>query len=558
MKEALSKELAKATGLAEDLVLGMLSVPPGLEMGDLAFPCFRLGGNPNQAAIGLSKKITLPKGFSKVEVQGCYLNFFYDRAIFIQNLLSQLEKKGFGHGAHKKEKVMVEYSQPNTHKAFHIGHLRNAVLGSALVNIMRYAGYDVVASNYMGDIGNHVAKSLWYIDKFCKSLPNEKRGEWLASQYVKATKMIEEKPELKPEVDKVHKKLDAGDKPFIELWKKTRDWSLDDFNNIYNELGVKFDVVFFESQVADAGKEIAKRLVDKGLARLDEGSLLVDLKEFGLDVFLVLKSDGTPLYSTKDLELARRKFEEFKINRSIYVVGSEQELYFKQLFKTLELMGFKDAKNCFHLSYGLVQLESGKMSSRLGNIVTYQELRDKVMEKAHEEVEKRHADWPKQKSDEVAHEIGLAALKFSMLDKERKRVIIFDINEALSFEGESGPYLQYVYTRCRSIIKKSCVNEKSLKDANLNLLKEPEEFELARRMEALPDIIEETSATYKINSLPRYLLDLAQLFNQYYQKHKVVQEDVELMQARLALVKGVAEVMSIGLGLLGIKTVEEM
>jgi len=559
LKTRIAKSISKAIGIAELEVEKLLSEPPSYKLGDVAFPCFPLSKQhkkkPQQIAKELAESIDKPTGIAKVEAVAGYVNFFYDKQLVIEKGLQECLSESFGISPKKKERVMVEYSQPNTHKAFHIGHLRNAALGSALVNIMRAAGYKVVAANYIGDIGTHVAKSLWYINKYCKQFPKRNQGEWLAEQYVKATQLLAEKPELKKKVDEVHVKLDNKEKYWDDLWQETRQWSLEEFNKIYDELGIKFDVWFFESEVAEAGKELAYELLKKGIAKKDQGSILVDLKKYGLGVFLILKKDGAPLYSTKDLELARRKFEDYGINRSIYVVGSEQDLYFKQLFKTLEIIGFKQAKKCYHLSYGLVQLKSGKMSSRLGNIVTYMELRDRVLRDALSEVDKRHKEWSKRKKLITAKKIMLSALKFTMLNKEIKKVIQFDVAESLSFEGESGPYLQYVYTRCNSIIKKANLSYRSLKS---EMLKKVEEYLLIKKLIEFPEILNSIANNYKINTLPRYLLDIAQAFNQYYQKYKVIQSNKELMKARLALVAAVQNVIKRGLELLGIETLEEM
>ncbi len=548
LKLTLARVIQKATN--QKGIIDLFSIPPDSSLGDLSLPCFKFGKNPVDAAKKLAK-IKLPKGFDKVITKGPYLNFFYDKTEIIKSALEYKEIK-----PKKNEKVMVEYSQPNTHKAFHIGHLRNVVLGDAIVRILRASGYKVIAANYIGDIGTHVAKSLWYIDKYCKKLPDKDYGNWLADVYVKATKKVSENERLKEEISQVLQKFEKGDKHFTALWKKTYKWSMDTFYAIYKELDVNFDIYFFESEVSHEGKKIALDLQKKGIARKDQGSLLVDLDKYKLGKYLVLKSDGTSLYSTKDLELAKRKFKKYNIDRNIYVVGSEQELYFKQLFKTLELMGFPQAKKCYHHSYGLVQLSSGKMSSRLGNVISYDELKNQVLKEAISEVKKRHKDWSKRKIKDTALKISMAALKFTMLCKERKRVIVFNVNESLSFEGESGPYLQYVYTRIKSIFKKAKVKE--IKAFDAKVLTTQAEFELAKYILEFDSLISEIGENYKINMLPRYLLDLAQAFNSYYVSTKVLGQGENLTNSRLKLIENVAKTIKRGLNLLGIDVVEEM
>ncbi len=545
IKEKLAEYLSKELNLPKHEII--IEEPKNQSFGDLSFLSINyakaIKKNPIEAAEKISK-LKKPDFIESINHKGIYVNFKFKREWLLKELLKAPEKKN------KKDTVMVEFSQPNTNKAFHIGHLRNCILGQTLVNIMKASGYKVISANYIGDIGTHVAKSLWYIDKFESGIPKRNAADWLSEVYVKATKISDD---YKDEIDEVHRKLDANDKKWIELWKKTKNISMKEFERIYKELNVKFDVYFYESEVADEGKKIAYDLLKKGIAKRDDGAILVDLKKYNLGVFLILKSDDTPLYSTKDLALAVKKFNEYKITRSIYVVGSEQEMYFKQLFKTLELMGFENAKKCYHLSYGLVMLKEGKMSSRQGNIITYKEIKNRVFRDAVKEIRKRHK-WNEEKIKKTAEKITLSALKFAMISKDPKKTIVFVPEKAVQFEGETGPYLQYVYTRCNSILKKAGSSGKLIIEG----LKLDEETALIKHISKFDETINAIAENYQIHLFARYLLDLAQLFNNYYEKHKVIADDEKIKNARLFLITRVMKTIKQGLHLMGIDVIDEM
>ena len=543
-----------------------IEVPPDSKLGDYAFPCFGLAKQLKKSPVEIAKDLALnlkpDKYIKEIRSTGPYVNFFVNESILADLILNNIynDKDDYGNGQKKKEKVMIEFSQPNTHKGFHIGHLRNASLGDSLVRIMRFNGYDVVAANYIGDIGAHIAKCIWCYLKFHKNKePKTNKGEWLGSIYTEASKIVAENEEYKKEIQDIQIKLENGDKELTELWKKTKEWSMQDFYGIYNELGIKFDVFFFESQVEKPGKKIVLDMLKKGIAEKSDGAVIINLEKYGLKVFLLLKSDGTSLYSTKDFALAKKKFDDYKIDKSIYVIGSEQGFYLRQLFKTLEIIGFKQAKKCYHLSYELVMLKEGKMSSRLGNIVLYSDLSKKIFEKASKEVEKRHKQWPKKDKEKATKQVALAAMKFSMLNQDNNKTIVFDTNKALDFEGETGPYIQYAHARICSILRKSGIKvENLIKDANLSLLKEKEETELIKLLGKFPDVVENAAASYKPSLIARYLLDLSQSFNEFYHIHQILKEKEELRNARILLIDSVRQVLKSGLNLLGIESPERM
>jgi len=555
LKKELESSIRKAVDSENDFEI-VFSRPPDFKLGDIATPLSfelakKLKKNPIQIAKDIAENIKLPEGIERAETSGGYINFFFDRIYFSKKTVEIIIGEGnlYGKGEKKKEKVMVEYSQPNTHKSFHIGHLRNVCLGDALANIMEFSGYDTVRANYIGDVGAHVAKCLWGYMKFYDGVvPDHNKGDFLGKVYSESDNKLKESEEYQEEYKVVLKNLYEEDKRTMDVWNMTREWSLEEFNRIYKELGVNFDIFLYESEVKNEGTKIARELLDKGVAKNKEGAVIVDLKEFGLDEFVILRSDGTALYSTKDLALAERKFQDFRIDLSLYVVGSEQKFYFKQLFKTLELMGFSQAKKCYHLSYELVMLEEGKMSSREGNVVLYSELKDVVKKEALNQVRERNIS----NADSISEIVTLGALKYSMMKDNNKR-IIFNWKKALDFEGDTAPYIQYAHARASSILNK-------IGDLNLQFEIEDlneKEYKMVSLLSEFPEVVERASVDYRPDFVSNYVYDVAKCFNEFYHECHVLNAETN-KDFRASIVKATKIVLSNALGLLGIKAPEEM
>jgi arginyl-tRNA synthetase len=536
-----------------------LEKPPEGIKADLAFPCFELARqkkrNPVEIAKELKEKIEVKGLVKEIKAEGPYLNFYINHKKSNEEILKNIikMKDKYGKGL-QKEKIMVEFSQPNPHKAFHIGHLRNTVLGDSLIRILKYSGNKVVSSNYINDTGMHVAKCLWAYERFFKNKkPKENKGRWLGEIYSYAAKKMNEKEEYNKEINDVLEKIESKDPEIIKLWKKTRKWSLDEFRRIYKELGVSFDVWFYDSDLGERGKQVVNELLKKKIARKSEGAIIVDLEKYGLGIALILKTGGTTLYITKDFALAEEKFRKYKIDKSIYVTGSEQRHHFSQLFKILELSGFKQAKKCKHISYGLISLKEGKMSSREGNVILYETLLEKMSEKALKETKKRHKEWGKNKLEYTSKIIAIGALKYGMLNISHNRNIVFDWQSALSLEGNTAPYLQYSYVRASSILRKQ-----KLSKFDAKLLKEKEEISLISKLSEFPLMVEKASLEYSPHIIANYLFELSQLFNLFYEKHQVLKAGKGLKEARLALVKSTAQVLNNGITLLRIEILKKM
>lgn len=558
-------EHAIATFLASQGVTGVieLSSPPKADMGDLAWPCFALaksqGVNPAALAQEWAAKfqdVKIP-GLAEVRAFGPYVNFFLDTNALAEAVIADIFAQGEKYGQHNAgegKKVMIEYPSQNTHKEFHIGHLRNVCIGNTLVQLFRAAGYQVQPVNYINDFGAHVAKCLWGIQKWhAHEVPTEGRQRWLGEVYAEASIYLEDNSEAKQEVDAIQMQLEAHDPAIWSLFEQTRDWSLAGFEQIQAELGCAHKVTFLESQVKARGQELVDELIKKGIAKEGErGAIIIDLSADNLDIALVRKSTGAGVYMTSDLALAEQKFSSHDVAESINITAIEQNFYFKQLFRVLQLNGFTHQMT--HIGYGLVTLPEGKMSSRKGNVILYEGLRDQVMAYMEEEVGKRHADWSEEKIDDVAATLTQAVLKFTMQKHEAAKTIAFNFDEAVSFEGFSAPYLLYMVARINSILRKQKPTPGPAKG-----LTQPAEKQLVLQLARYPEVVQKALAEYNPSTLTNYAFELAQSFGSFYHQHSILEAETPAIgAARLQLAAATRQVLVQTLDLLTIRTVEEM
>lgn len=562
-KQQIVTKLKKAIGKGFVVTVEDLETPPNPEMGDIAFPCFKLAKeqkrNPQEIATELAAKIGPGDYTESINSAGPYVNFKLSTVKLGDAIFAEVKKKKSVYGntkAGEGKKVLVEYAQPNTHKEFHIGHVRNGLLGQSVVNILRANGYKVVAASYIGDIGAHVAKALWGLQQFHAGETFDKatRAKKLGEIYTEATNYLEAHPDAKQEIDALQQKLEGGEKGLRALWEETRTWSLEEFRSIFEELKIEPDVWYYESEVEEEGKEMVNKLLTEGIARKSEGATIVDLEDEGLGVFLILKSDGSSLYATKDLALALQKEKEYDPDRQIFIVDVRQSLYFKQLFATLKRMGFKASLQ--HISYDMVTLPGGAMSSRKGNIVTYKELRDELRSALQEETLKRHEDWKEAKVTEVSQAIADSALAFFMLRQDPQSIITFDKEEAMSFDGFTGPYILYTNARLHRLLEKASV--KPAYDAKL--LTQDYEKTLIKLLAQYPEIVYNASFDFDPSHIAHWLFDLSRAFGEYYHEVRILDEETEkkMMQARLGLVQAMVKTMEHAAKLLGMDLVEEM
>lgn len=562
IKQALIKIIKELLGAV--VAEADFSVPPTLVQGDLALPCFQFAPAVGQTPVilardwknKLEKEPKIKKFIEKIEALGPYLNFFIKEDHLNKELLSA--------GREKKrltisQKIMIEYSQPNTHKEFHVGHLRNACLGAALVNMQRWLGYKVIAANYIGDTGAHVAKCLWNLMKYHggDTLP-ENKGQYLGGIYAEAVQKLEADETLGAEVSQIQKDLEAGQADIKKLWQETKKWSLESFYRIYDLLGIKFDVWFWESEEEKAGRKWLEQILrQQKIAEIkkSEGAIIADLRGYNLDVLVLIKSDGNVLYGAKDLPLAKKKFDKFKIDQSIYVVDNRQSLYLCQIFKLLDLLGYQGREKV-HVPYDFVTLPEGAMASRKGNVVEFEKFYAQVLAKVIPETRQRHKDWSDVRVKFIAARIALAAIKFSLLKYDNNSVIVFDVNQALSLEGDTGPYLLYSLARLNSILARTPQEISGRVD--YKLYETDAEKLLIRQIGSFQEIVERAASDYSAVKLSVYLLELAQKFNRFYHLCPVLQAPDEIKAARLWLIQRVKAILETGLHLLNIEPVEEM
>lgn len=543
-------------------IYNLISRPPKAENGDLCFGCFKLAKELKQAPpqIANSLKDKFSADFiTSTNAMGPYLNFHIKPSHFLNNHNIN------GNIIAKSEKTIIEFSQPNTHKEMHVGHMRNLCLGDALINIHRFSGVETIATTFPGDVGTHVAKCLWYYTHHTDQTPpsEERKGAWLGTLYTKGNNLLEEEKGTPKEEEnrkiltQILKEIETNEGKYFDLWNETRDWSVNLMQDVYKWADVDFDVWYWESTVDSDSVKLVKEYYEKGLFIKDDGAIGIDLSDDKLGFCLLLKSDGTGLYATKDVELARRKFDEHKVARSIYVVDNRQALHFKQVFKTLEKMGFENAKNCYHLQYEMVELPDGAMSSRKGNIVPLQELIDNMQGTIITNYLKKYeGDWEQAEIQSTAHEIAKGAIKFGMNRIDPNKKIVFDMDEWLKLDGESGPYIQYVYARIQSMLSRV---EKDYTKANTDLLTEPQEKAVIVELSQFQDIIENSLKKFQTNLLCNYLYDLAKSYNQFYANCPILKaSSEELLTARVYLSNTVAQTLKAGLKILGISCPNRM
>ena len=522
-----------------------------------------------QIATQVSEALRLPSGFQRIEAVNGYLNLYFDPLEFTRRVVDAVLEAGdrFGWGETKGKRILVEFSQPNTHKAFHVGHLRNVVLGDALCNILEAAGYDVVRANYINDTGLHVIKWLWNYQKFhTGEEPGQDKTRWMGDLYAEANKRLEENPELESEVRQLYARWDRRDPEVMALWQKTRQWSLEGFDQIYAMLGVRFDHIFYDHELEKPGQELVEELIRKGIAvderpagpvivRIDE---LLGLKKETYRVLVVLRSDGTSLYATKDLPLAIKKFEMFNPDLSVYVIDVRQSLYLQQIFKTLALMGHPEwAERCYHFSYEIVNLPGNvTIASREGTVVLLEDLVREARQRALEVVHEKNPALSPAEMEEVARVVALGSIKYPMLARDATKIVTFDWKTALDFNGQAAPYIQYAHVRANSILRKM---EAPLPPSLLPTHElHPTEIQLIDWISRIPGEVQRAAQEMRPLYLTNLAYELARAFNDFYAECQVLKADEATRAARLRLVAAAKQAMANLLRMLGIIPPEVM
>ncbi|KHO50930.1 MAG: arginyl-tRNA synthetase [archaeon GW2011_AR16] len=551
----------------------VLEIPPTPEMGDFAFPCFDLAKPfkkaPHLIARDLAEQLKPSAPIEKVAASGPYLNFFIDKTVMIQQILQQIHQQNEDYGLHPatQKVVVMEYPSPNTNKPLHLGHVRNILIGSSVSHLFKQAGHKVVQVNLNNDRGIHICKSMLAYQKWGgKELPEDKgikSDHFVGKYYVLFSEKLKEYPELEQEAQQMLVQWEQGDKEVRKVWKLMNAWAYGGFEDTYEKLGVFFDKYYYESNFYDLAKKIVEQGIKKGVFEKDpDGSLFIDftndpdehLRHLGKKI--VLRGDGTSIYITQDLHLAKQKYDDYKFDQSVIVTATEQNHHFQILFAILKKLGYVWADKQHHLSYGMVYLPHGKMKSREGTVVDADDLIENMQDLAKVEIRKRHPDLSEVALQKRAHMIGLGALKFFILKVDHQRDIHFNPEESISFEGETGPYVQYAHARICSILKK--YGKKPLANVNYRLLKHEDEIDLAKLLGRFPELVLDGAKHYKPSLIAHYLIQVAQQFSKFYTNCQVLIDDHAVQEARILLCYCTKLVLANGLKLLGIEAPEEM
>ena len=568
-KEKIAELIEKQVeGISKDEILSMIEIPQDTAMGDYAFPCFKLARvlrkAPPLIAKGIAEAINEEPIFEKVQQVNAYVNMFLSKEAMTAETVAEAISKGddfgktdIGHG----KKVIVEYSSPNIAKPFHIGHIRSTVIGNSLYKIHDALGYDVMRINHLGDYGTQFGKMICAYRKWGNREDVEREPiKTLLSYYTKFHVEAENDPELENEARAIFTRLEKGEKEEVELWQWFREESLKEFNRVYGMLGIEFDSYNGESFYSDKMPRFVEELKEKGLLEESQGAQVVDLEEYGLGTALITKSDGSTLYITRDIAAAVYRKEQYDFYKNIYVVASQQNLHFQQWIKILELMGYDWANDCIHVPFGLVSLEEGTMSTRHGRVVFLEDVLNKAVDKTKEIIKEKNPNA--ENIDEVAEEVGIGAVIFQELSNNRIKDYVFSWDKVLNFDGETGPYVQYTYARCASLLRKA--GEETVKKAmaldNIDFSKVTSEsaYELIKLIYRFPEVVEDAGEKLEPSVVTRHIVNIAQAFNKFYHDEHILVDDEDEKVARIAVVIAAKNTIKNGLALLGIKSPERM
>ncbi|WP_311492593.1 arginine--tRNA ligase [uncultured Anaerococcus sp.] len=561
-KEIIAQKLEdQDIGLSKDDIYQLIEIPPQENMGDYSFPCFQLAKtlrkNPAQIATELVSALDI-EDFAEVKNVGPYINFFLDRKKFENDVINAIidKKENFGRSDMGKGKTaIVEFSSVNIAKPFHIGHIRSTVIGDALRNIHEFLGYNTIATNYIGDYGTQfgtmiAAYKLWGDDDKLNANPIKE----LLNLYVRYNTEASENEEMMEVARQEFKNLEEGEEEATRLWSWFKEISFNEFDRVYKLLDIDFDNYKGEAYYSKYMPEILEELKEKNLLVESDGAQIIDLSEFDLPPSIIIKSNGSSAYITRDIATAINRKKEYNFDENLYVVATQQNLHFQQLWKILELMGYELYKGCKHISFGMVSLKDQTLSTRKGQVVFLEDVLNKAIDKTREIMENREDTV--EDIGEVSRIVGIGAVKFQELYNNRIKDYVFDWDEVLNFDGETGPYVQYTYARAKSVLRKAGVDE--IKPLAIEKITSDEEFNLVKKLAGFEDVVVKAKEKYEPSLVTRHLTDIAKSFNKFYNSSKIMVEDEKLKEERLALAYATSIVIKTALGLLGIKTVEKM
>ncbi len=560
-KKRIILELTKVVNLPEESIERMLEIPAESNLGDFAFPCFQLSKirhqSPSEIAMTIARELGKIEGISSVENIGPYVNFRVDKTILAKEILSEIyqRKEKFGEtNAGNNQTVVIDYSSPNIAKPFHVGHLRSTIIGNCLKNVYQALGYRVVSINYLGDWGKQFGLLVLAFQKWGdKEELKDDPLKYLYKLYVRVNRAVEKDPSLDSQARELFKRMERGDNEILEYWQKFRALSIRKYEETYDRLGISFDVYSGESQYNEYMKKITLEIEKKKLWQSSQGAKIIDLQEYSLNIALLRKEDGTTLYLTRDIAAADERHQEYHFGKMLYVVGTDQKLHFEQLFKILELLGRKWASHCVHVDFGRVQ----GMSTRKGKVIFLEDLLDEGQKRALEKMKANPEKFVELSDAKLTADIcGLSAIIFADLSNKRIKNYEFDWNKILTFEGDTGLYLQNAHARIAGIMRKSGVELTDRID--YLALKEKEAVSLIRWLSRYPEIVKLAGDKYEPSFLCTYLLELARYFHKAYHIMRVKGEASIIAKARMNLFWATKQVLGNGMKLLGMKLLERM
>lgn len=562
-KNEIAKKISAITNVNVADLEGYIETPPNPEMGDFAFPCFKLAKElrkaPPAIAAELKEQLTTDEVIERIDVAGGYLNFFISKEGLVKNVIDEVLTKGDLYGSSDLgagKNIVIDYSSPNIAKPFHIGHLRTTVIGGALYKMYKFLGYNVIGINHLGDWGMGISKTIAGYEMWKDEYSfDENPILSVLAIYVRFNKLEKEDPTMTEKAREVLIRLENKDEETTKLWKWIIDISLENYQKVYDLLGSEFDSFNGEAFYNDKMDRVVDELNAKGLLKDSEGAKVVEMPD-DMPPCIIITSAGTTIYATRDLAALLYRIDNYNFEKALYVVGSEQSLHFKQVFKTLELMGYeKYAKTCEHIPFGLILDENGeKIGSRKGGaLLTLEEILNESIEKSLKIIEEKNPDL--ENKEEVAKMVGVGAIIFNDLSNNRIKDEIFDWNQLLNFAGETGPYLQYTYVRTNSILRNANVE---INNVDASKLLDKEAIEVIKKISEYPDVIISAVNKNEPSLISRHIIDVAQSFSRFYNEHQIICDDEETKKARIALTKSVGHVIKSGLSILGIKTPEKM
>jgi len=565
-KNEIAKSIAKVTNLEVNELESYIEIPPNSDLGDYAFPCFKLAKSlrkaPPMIANEIKEKIKIDENIiEKIEIVGGYLNIYINKETLVKNVLKEIAEKKEKYGAStigEGKNVVIDYSAPNIAKPFHIGHLRSTVIGGALYKIYNHLGYNSVGINYLGDWGLQFGKVMAGYDMWKDEYDfTQNEIQSILKIYIRFNQEEKENPELTEKAREYFKRLENGEAKVVETWQWIRKISLENYEKTYKLLNSKFDSYNGESYYNDKMDAVVDELKEKNLLKPSEGAQVVNLEEYDMPPCIIITSAGTTIYATRDLASLKDRINKYDFEKAIYVVGNEQRLHFKQVFKVLELMGYeKYASRCEHIPFGLVVDKDGeKIGSRKGNSVFLEDILNEAIDKVRNIINEKNPEL--EDKEEIARKVGVGAIIFNDLSNSRIKDEIFDWDMLLNFQGETGPYMQYIYVRTNSLINKAGYTP-NIKDIKFKKLSEKEAIEVVKLLYSFNDILLNAADKNEPSILARYLINLAQAFSSFYNEYKIITEDKEVQDARLFLTYSVGNVLKIGAELLGMEMPNKM